>query len=93
MAEVEIISATWCKRCHIIKPEVAELCKLSGVAFTVRDMDEMDEKEQANIKRLPTIRMRMAPDAGWMIYTADTLDAWKAEIARIALASAEATDF
>jgi len=60
--------------------------------MTAVEYDDLDEKEQATIKSLPTIRMKGLgiPDS-WKVYTADTLEDWKAEI--IKLSHAVDTDF
>jgi thiol-disulfide isomerase/thioredoxin len=82
--EVQIISAPWCKRCQTIKPEVAALCTLSGATLTYVEYEEMEEDEKATITSLPTIRMR---DRGepWSVYTATTLEEWKAAITKTAI--------
>lgn len=83
--EVQIISASWCKRCGIIKPDVAQYCALNGAALTVVDYEEeLDEKEKEGIKSLPTIRMKRISETVWMIYTADTIEAWKTDIVKLA---------
>ena len=85
MTTVEIISAPWCKRCHAIKPDVAKHCALAGATLTVVDYEEMEEADKANITSLPTIRMRLSPEAGWSVYNADTLEAWKVAIVSSAM--------
>lgn len=83
--EVQIISAPWCKRCGTIKPEVARFCTLNGATLTVVDYEEeLEEKEKESVKSLPTIRMRLAPETAWSIYTADTIEAWKTDIVKLA---------
>jgi hypothetical protein len=83
---VELISAAWCKRCHAIKPEVAQLCAAVGAIMTVRDYDDdLEEDERGAIVSLPTIRMRSEEGEGWRIWTAATLDDWKAVIATAGL--------
>jgi hypothetical protein len=52
----------------------------------------MEEAEQAIVKSLPTIRMRVNPDAGWMIFTADTIDLWKEIVMKSGLVMTD-TDF
>jgi hypothetical protein len=49
--------------------------------MTAVEYDDLDEKEQANIKSLPTIRMKGpgSPDS-WTVYTADTIEEWKTDI-------------
>jgi len=90
--EVQIISAPWCKRCHVVKPEVARYCQLNGASLTVVDYEELEEKEKEVIKSLPTIRMKplSSPSTDWSIYTADTLETWKTDIVKLAPAD---TDF
>jgi thiol-disulfide isomerase/thioredoxin len=80
--EVQIISAPWCKRCHIVKPEVAKFCGMNGVVLTEVDYEEMEEAEKETVKSLPTIRMRVSPSP-WSAYTADTLEAWKTDIVKL----------
>ena len=92
MTQVQIISAPWCKRCHAIKPIVAEHCALGGATLTILDYDEMEEADKSLIKSLPTIRMRVKPHATWTIYTADSLEAFKSNIAHLAIATTN-TDF
>ena len=92
MTEVQIISAPWCKRCHTIKPDLATSCALSGLILTVIDYEEMEETEKAEIKSLPTIRMRSSAAGPWVIYTADTLEICKTAIAHAADLTAD-TDF
>ncbi len=75
---VEIISAPWCKRCHVVKPEVAAVCALIGATLEYVEYDYLDEEKQTVVTSLPTIRMRVSSDAGWTIWTANTLDEWKA---------------
>lgn len=92
MTEVQLISAPWCKRCQVVKPEVAAHCVMSGATMTVVDYETMEEDEKALIKSLPTIRMRLGSDKAWSIFVADTLDAFKTELAQTALQSSN-TDF
>ena len=82
--EVQIISAPWCKRCGTIKPDVARYCGLNGAALTVVEYEEMEEVEKAEIKSLPTIRMKLISELTWTIYTADTIEAWKTDIVKLA---------
>ena len=83
--EVQIISASWCKRCGTVKPDVAKFCGMNGAVFTEVDYDAMDDgAEKDTVKSLPTIRMRLSPSAPWFTYTADTLDIWKSDIVRLA---------
>ena len=88
--EVQIISAPWCKRCHIVKPEVAKFCGMNGASFTEVDYEEMEEIQKDTVKSLPTIRMRLSPSSPWSTYTADTLETWKTDIVKLSPAD---TDF
>lgn len=81
---VQIISATWCKRCVTIKPEVQLICSMNNIACTVVDFDEdLDENDalKAEIKSLPTILYRAPGSDKWDAYTVATLDSWKAKMA------------
>jgi thiol-disulfide isomerase/thioredoxin len=91
--EVQVISAKWCKRCHTIKPEVEEICKLNGASFEVVDYDLLDDSETTEIKSLPTILLRSSPDAEWSRYVADTLETFKKEIVAISLKNPAYEDF
>ena len=89
MTEVQIISAPWCKRCHTIKPEVAAACALRGIVLETVEYEEMEEDQKAEIKSLPTIRMRASAEAAWVSYTADT---WTKAFSHIAISTTD-TDF
>lgn len=80
---VQLISASWCKRCAVIKPEVESLCKAAGATFTVMDFDALDDDDPVKtaVTALPTIVM-----AGKM-YTPAELDAWRTVITAAALTS------
>ena len=93
MTEVQLISASWCKRCVVIKPDVASHCAMNGATFTTVDYEEMDEAEKAEIKSLPTIRLRFGPTDAWAIFTADTLDLFKTKLANASLQQNTETDF
>ena len=77
MTEVQLISAPWCKRCVVIKPDVASCAAMNGATLTVVDYEEMEESEKADIKSLPTIRLRLGSTEAWTVFTADTLDLFK----------------
>lgn len=79
-AIVELISAPWCKRCHTIKPDVAATCAMVGATLVTVNYDDLEEAAQADVTSLPTIRMRVGPEAGWTIWTANTLNEWKTAI-------------
>lgn len=92
--EVQIISAPWCKRCDTVKPEVARHVAVAGTRLVTINMEDMEEAEQATITSLPTVRMRLTPTAGWMIYTAHTLEDWKKDLTQLALKNmVTVTDF
>lgn len=79
--EVQLISATWCKRCAVIKPEVEALCKTAGAKFTVLDYDELEDDDPVKraVTALPTILM------GGKAYTPAELDAWREAITAAAV--------
>jgi hypothetical protein len=93
MMEVQLISASWCKRCHVVKPDVAAHCTMNGLVLTIVDYEEMSDEEKATIKSLPTIRMRPGPLATWTIYVTDTLDSFKADLAQASMKQTQNTDF
>ncbi len=52
------IGAAWCKTCKEIKPATESLAKQFGVPLTIKDYDDdLDETEQATIKKVPTLRI------------------------------------
>lgn len=91
MTSVQIISAPWCKRCQTVKPEVARYCALTGATLIVVEYEEMEAVDKDTVKSLPTIRMKNDADPSWTVYTADTLEAWKTDIVK--MAATTATDF
>jgi len=91
MTEVQLISAPWCKRCTVIKPDVASCAAMNGATLTVVDYEEMEEAEKAEIKSLPTIRLRLGPMGSWTVFTADTLELFKTTLAQASLR--QSTDF
>lgn len=93
MTEVQLISAPWCKRCAVIKPDVASHCTMNNATFTIVDYEEMEENEKADIKSLPTIRMRLGPMGSWAVFTADTLESFKTTLAHASLKQSTETDF
>jgi hypothetical protein len=70
---VILISAPWCKRCHVLKPDIAGLCAVTGRTLTVVNFDELadDDPLKTNVKSLPTILM------DGKAYTAATFEEWK----------------
>ena len=93
--EVQLISATWCKRCHAIKPEVTQLCAATAANLTVVDYDELEEDDpiKKEVTALPTVRMRSDPAGEWIPYTPAILDKWKADIAGLAITAGNDEDF
>jgi len=91
MNKVEIVSASWCKSCHKVKPDVEALCKAAGVPLSVVDYEKMEEADSAKIKALPTIRTYTA--TGDHVHTAATLEAWKVIMKSFVQISTEGTDF
>ncbi len=73
---VVLISAPWCKRCHILKPDIAGLCAATGRTLLVVNFDELedDDPQKIAVKSLPTILM------DGKAYTADTIEEWKTNI-------------
>jgi thiol-disulfide isomerase/thioredoxin len=93
--EVKVFSAPWCKRCNELKPEITTVCAATGVALTQVNVDEWDEDDMAaaDIRSLPTIRMRVGEEA-WVDYTAHTFAAWKeAVVATVSAAPSGDEDF
>ena len=67
MIEVQVVSASWCKSCDVAKPQVLKMCEMKGATMSVVDYDELEDVDgdlHAQIKSLPTIRMRVA-DGAW----------------------------
>ena len=88
MTTVQYISAAWCKRCHVVKPDVVRYCTIAGADLTILDFEEMEEEEKAKIASLPEIRMKIG-DA-WIIFTSAQLEEWKTAITHTAVIT---TDF
>ena len=91
MQKVEVISAPWCARCKIIKPEVSTLCQAAGVPLTFVELDDMEEADKDTIKSLPTLRTYTA--TGVLIHTATTLEDWKALLQKQVTITTTGTDF
>ena len=52
------IGAAWCKTCKEIKPATESLAIQFSIPLTIKDFDnDLDENEQAEIKKVPTIRI------------------------------------
>lgn len=82
--EVRLISAAWCKRCAVIKPDVEALCKTAGATFMIIDFDELEEDDPVKraVTALPTILMDNKA------YTPAELDTWRSAITAAAVANA-----
>lgn len=87
--EVVLVSATWCKRCNELKPEIQRLCAAAGIAFSVVDFDELEEDDpvKLSVKALPTIRMLVASATAWTVYRPTELDAWRAAVTALPVAT------
>ncbi len=86
--QVQLVSASWCKRCAVIKPDVAALCKTAGATLTIIDFDELEEDDPVKraVTALPTILMNDKA------YTPAEFDAWRSAITAAAVASAVGGD-
>ena len=91
--EVQLISAPWCKRCQVVKPDVTAHCTMNGLTLTIVDYEEMSDEEKATIKSLPTIRMRSGPLDTWSVYVTDTLESFKTDLAQASMGQVQDTDF
>jgi hypothetical protein len=91
--EVTLISATWCKRCHVIKPGVEQACKNAGATLTVVDYEELEEDStlKQQVKALPSLII------DGKIYKPADSEEWREVLAAAAVATAvgatEDTDF
>ncbi len=76
MNPVVLISAPWCKRCHVLKPDIAGLCAATGRTLTVVNFDELEDNDpvKVNVKSLPTVLM------DGKAYTATTIEEWKTAV-------------
>ena len=54
---------------------------MNGATFTIIDLETLEEEEAATIKSLPTIRVRAKKDDPWTVYTANTLESFKQDLA------------
>ena len=93
--EVQMISAIWCKRCQVMKPDVERLCTATEATFTYVDFDDLEEDDPIKklVTALPTIRMRPSPTAEWTSYTPAEIDAWKTAITSAVAIGVHDTDF
>lgn len=99
-AEVELLTASWCKRCKEIKPTVQQTCSLTGASYREIDYDALDDDHPVKIAvtALPTIRVRLASDVavgdrGWQVFVPADLDKWRDFMMnRVAFAGLATTD-
>ena len=74
-SEVRMITATWCKRCHTMKPDVISACKLAGANLSFIDFDELEEEDPLKgVKSLPTLQIMV--DGEWKSFGATEYSAW-----------------
>jgi thiol-disulfide isomerase/thioredoxin len=94
-AEVELLTATWCKRCKEIKPVVQQTCTMvGGVSYREVDYDELadDDPVKIAVKALPTIRVRTGSAGEWRIFLPAEIEAWRSYMLNsVAFASVGAT--
>ena len=56
MIYIKYVGASWCKPCKVVKPDVIKLCERFKVSLTIKDYDDdLTEKEQNEITKLPSI--------------------------------------
>lgn len=79
--EVVLISATWCARCKLIKPDVEVVCRNVDAIFSIVDYDDLEEDDpvKKSVVALPTIRMRRG-DGEWTSYKPSELETWRASM-------------
>jgi hypothetical protein len=70
------ISASWCKRCHELRPTVITTCQLLGISLQIENYDDLDEDESKQITSLPTLMYREAETDNWNIYPAKDIEGW-----------------
>lgn len=93
--EVVLVSATWCKRCGELKPDIIRLCAIAGISFAIVDYDELEDDDpiKTSVKALPTIRMRKAGETDWRNYTPAEIETWRAEVTALPVAVTGDDDF
>jgi hypothetical protein len=74
------IGAAWCKTCKEIKPATESLAIQFSIPLTIKDFDnDLDENEQAEIKKVPTIRITDSTGkqvAEWNVNQVASLREW-----------------
>jgi thiol-disulfide isomerase/thioredoxin len=85
---IEYIGAEWCAVCKTVAPAVKALAHRFGVAVEERSLDEMPEEQQAEITKVPTVRLHSgAPGAAPAVVVTkhvDAVRAWLTEHAVVA---------
>jgi thiol-disulfide isomerase/thioredoxin len=78
-AEVELLTAAWCKRCKEIKPVVQQTSAMAGATYREVDYDGLgdDDPVKVAVKALPTIRVRLHGEGGWRVFVPAELDEWR----------------
>ena len=74
------ISASWCKRCHELRPTVVTTCQLIGISLQIENYDDLDEEESKRITSLPTLMYRETDTAEWDIYSAKDIEGWSVKL-------------
>jgi N6-adenosine-specific RNA methylase IME4 len=79
MTEVQVITAKWCKRCTLLKPEIERICTLIGAKLSYIDYDTLEEYDElrTEIVSLPTLRLSTDGGTLWKSFTANTFEEWK----------------
>jgi thiol-disulfide isomerase/thioredoxin len=93
--QVQMISAPWCKRCALMKPDILRTVNMVNAGFTYLNFDELEEDDEAKlaVTALPTVRMRV-DDGDWKAYPAGEISVWKEAILALApVAPTEDDDF
>lgn len=90
--EVQMISASWCKRCGVIKPGVEQACKNSGAELKIINYDELEDRDpiKNRVTALPSLII------GDKVYKPADSDEWREVLAAAAVAAATVagdTDF
>jgi thiol-disulfide isomerase/thioredoxin len=74
------IGAAWCKTCKEIKPATESLATQFAIPLTIKDYDDdLDETEQAAIKKVPTLRIlddKGVQVAEWNVNQVASLKEW-----------------
>jgi hypothetical protein len=92
--EVQLISATWCKRCQELKPSVIATCATIGATFRIVDYDELEEDDplKESVKALPSLLFRRIAGGDWQMYGASAFETWKQDATAAAVATALVSD-